>query len=125
MHHLKHSRKLKDDATTSKSKDLRAAVVEGLASTTKVHKERKSPEKGDAPHRPVRTKAQSQNTKMFFDKYLKFAYDLSTPTGVRELEEHFFPTNANAMRGDQQRSKVNPHAKGDSGEKTKPSEGLE
>lgn len=125
MHHLKHSRKMKDDATTSKSKDLRAAVVEGFATTTKAHKERKSPEKGDAPHRPVRTKAQTQNTKIFFDKYLKFAYDLSTPTGVRELEEHFFPTNSNAMMRDPQRSKVNPHVKGDSGEKPKASEDLE
>ncbi|EDW29258.1 GL18510 [Drosophila persimilis] len=39
-----------------------------------------------SPHRERNNK-----TKSFFDKYLKFAYDLSTPEGVRQLEAHFFP----------------------------------
>lgn len=123
---LKKSRQYKDDPTTSKSK-VDPAVVEGFS--TKAHKEPKQPEKGDAPARPVRTKNQSHNTKIFFDKYLKFAYDLSTPSGVRQLEEHFFPVDPNAGR-EPARSKANPYAKVlraacEQGEKPKGSEGFE
>ncbi|KAH8392816.1 hypothetical protein KR215_001855, partial [Drosophila sulfurigaster] len=72
------------------AKDLRSAVVENI-SANKQAKEQKSPDKPEAAQRSTRTKNQSHNTKVFFDKYLKFAYDLSTPSGVRQLEEHFFP----------------------------------
>ncbi|KAH8403396.1 hypothetical protein KR222_011860, partial [Zaprionus bogoriensis] len=90
--HVKQSRKSKVDAAISKTRDLRSAVIDGLTDT-KAPKEAKPLEKPEAPPRPMRTKNQSHNTKVFFDKYLKFAYDLSTPSGVRQLEEHFFPTD--------------------------------
>ncbi|KAH8325902.1 hypothetical protein KR067_009929 [Drosophila pandora] len=59
-------------------------------------KEVKSP-KGNHTHRhPRHTTA--NRTKTYFDKYLKFAFDLSTPEGVKQLEDHFFP---NPQPGDQ------------------------
>lgn len=59
-------------------------------------KEAKSP-KGTHSHRhPRHTTA--NRTKTYFDKYLKFAFDLSTPEGVKQLEDHFFP---NPQPGDQ------------------------
>ncbi|KAL7740305.1 hypothetical protein ACLKA6_018751 [Drosophila palustris] len=91
--HARHSRKVKLADSVSRTKDLRSAVVETIL-VSKQLKESKSPEKPEKPEtsqRQIRTKNQSHNTKVFFDKYLKFAYDLSTPTGVRQLEEHFFP----------------------------------
>ncbi|XP_034472970.1 uncharacterized protein LOC117780523 [Drosophila innubila] len=88
--HARHSRKVKPDNSVSRSKDLRSAVVETIL-VSKHLKEPKSPEKPETSQRQIRTKNQSHNTKVFFDKYLKFAYDLSTPTGVRQLEDHFFP----------------------------------
>lgn len=94
--HVRHSRKLKLEDSVPKTKDLRSAVVETI-SANKQPKESKTPEKPEASHRQIRTKNQSHNTKVFFDKYLKFAYDLSTPTGVRQLEEHFFPNQSNGM----------------------------
>ncbi|KAH8263540.1 hypothetical protein KR044_010262, partial [Drosophila immigrans] len=75
----------------SAAKDVRSAVVENINASKSAAKEPKSPEKPEAAQRPIRAKNQSHNSKLFFDKYLKFAYDLSTPTGVRQLEDHFFP----------------------------------
>ncbi|XP_017082360.2 uncharacterized protein LOC108115435 [Drosophila eugracilis] len=40
------------------------------------------------------TRHNSNRTNNFFDKYLKFAFDLSTPEGVKKLEEHFFPNQS-------------------------------
>jgi len=91
---LRHSRKLKLEDSVPKPKDLRSAVVETI-SHNKQLKEAKALEKPETSNRQIRTKNQSHNTKVFFDKYLKFAYDLSTPTGVRQLEEHFFPNQSN------------------------------
>ncbi|KAH8351990.1 hypothetical protein KR084_001007 [Drosophila pseudotakahashii] len=43
------------------------------------------------------TRHSTNRTKNYFDKYLKFAFDLSTPDGVQKLENHFFPNqNPNA-----------------------------
>ncbi|KAH8377301.1 hypothetical protein KR093_004746, partial [Drosophila rubida] len=88
----RHStRRVKFDGSVPK--DVRSAIAENI-NASKQAKESKLAEKPEAAQRPTRTKNQSHNTKVFFDKYLKFAYDLSTPTGVRQLEEHFFPNEA-------------------------------
>ncbi|XP_016931564.2 uncharacterized protein [Drosophila suzukii] len=40
------------------------------------------------------TRSSTNRTKNYFDKYLKFAFDLSTPEGVQKLEDHFFPNQS-------------------------------
>ncbi|EDV99345.1 uncharacterized protein LOC6566551 [Drosophila grimshawi] len=84
--HIRQTRKHRLDGAVSKMR------TDELLTTSKHLKETKSPHKADnaAPH-PTRNKNQSHNSKVFFDKYLKFAYDLSKPDGVRQLEAHFFP----------------------------------
>ncbi|EDV54539.2 uncharacterized protein LOC6548831 [Drosophila erecta] len=45
-----------------------------------------------SPNITARTARHNTNrTKNYFDKYLKFAFDLSTPEGIQKLEAHFFP----------------------------------
>lgn len=101
----KQARKSKLDAAASKSKNLRPTAAETTLPTNKHAKESKSPDKADAAaQRQIRTKNQSHNTKIFFDKYLKFAYDLSTPDGVRQLEAHFFPADNHANKQPRKKS---------------------
>ncbi|XP_064535157.1 uncharacterized protein LOC135426098 [Drosophila montana] len=109
-HLVKQTRKPKLDGTVSRTRGLRATAAETTLSPSKQPKETKSPDKAEpAAHRQIRTKNQSHNTKVFFDKYLKFAYDLSTPDGVRQLEAHFFPAETH-------QSKQNTRKKSDSGD---------
>lgn len=90
----KQTRKPKLDGAASRTKNLRPTPAETALAPNKHAKESKSPDKADAAaQRQIRSKNQSHNTKIFFDKYLKFAYDLSTPDGVRQLEAHFFPSD--------------------------------
>ncbi|TDG49936.1 hypothetical protein AWZ03_003712 [Drosophila navojoa] len=99
----KQARKPKLDGPASRTKNLRPTPAETALPTNKHAKESKSPDRADA-QRQIRTKNQSHNTKIFFDKYLKFAYDLSTPDGVRQLEAHFFPTDNPANRQTRKKS---------------------
>ncbi|XP_017847197.1 uncharacterized protein LOC108603151 [Drosophila busckii] len=88
------ARKLKAELLKEKSAVAVATATTAAAATEskpKPSKEYKALEKAEPAPRPVRTKQQIAHTKLFFDKYLKFAYDLSTPEGVRKLEAHFFP----------------------------------
>ncbi|XP_017043884.1 uncharacterized protein LOC108089913 [Drosophila ficusphila] len=58
----------------------------------KEHKESRVKGGAKSPTISHRTSRHNTNhTKNYFDKYLKFAFDLTTPEGVRKLEEHFFP----------------------------------
>ncbi|EDW64469.1 uncharacterized protein [Drosophila virilis] len=111
--YVKQTRKPKLDGTVSRTRGLRATAAETTLAPGKQPKETtKSPDKAEpAAHRQIRTKNQSHNTKMFFDKYLKFAYDLSTPDGVRQLEAHFFPAEVH-------QNKPNARKKSDSGDST-------
>ncbi|KRF98318.1 uncharacterized protein Dwil_GK27145 [Drosophila willistoni] len=54
-------------------------------------------------HRQKRVKSSNNHTKNFFDKYLKCAYDLSTPEGVRKLEAHFFPPSEEPQQSEQRK----------------------
>nr|NP_610039.1 uncharacterized protein Dmel_CG15475 [Drosophila melanogaster]AAF53901.1 uncharacterized protein Dmel_CG15475 [Drosophila melanogaster] len=63
---------------------------------TKDQQDPKEPKEPKVPKEPKDLKASGarQNinrTKNYFDKYLKFAFDLSTPDGIQKLEDHFFP----------------------------------
>lgn len=61
----------------------------------KPQKEPKEPQAKGAEKSPNvshrHSRHQAERTKNYFDKYLKFAFDLSTPEGVKQLEAHFFP----------------------------------
>ncbi|XP_017859437.1 PREDICTED: uncharacterized protein LOC108611360 [Drosophila arizonae] len=112
----KQARKPKLDGAASRTKNLRPTPAETALPTNKHAKESKSPDKADAAaQRQIRSKNQSHNTKIFFDKYLKFAYDLTTPDGVRQLEAHFFPADNHANRQTRKKSES-----GDTSEKPLP-----
>ncbi|XP_016976006.1 uncharacterized protein LOC108042303 [Drosophila rhopaloa] len=65
---------------------------------SKEHKESKDSRLRGAPKSPNlshrNSRHNSNRTKNYFDKYLKFAFDLSTPDGVQKLEAHFFPNQS-------------------------------
>ncbi|KAH8367026.1 uncharacterized protein LOC110187315 [Drosophila serrata] len=82
----KESRALKEQTeikNNKEHKDLKEA---------KAHKEPQPKGADKSPNLSHRhSRHQSERTKNYFDKYLKFAFDLSTPEGVKQLEAHFFP----------------------------------
>ncbi|KAH8240888.1 hypothetical protein KR026_006836 [Drosophila bipectinata] len=82
----------KDSKVTKEVKEIKESKEAREPKETKPHKdnEAKSP-RGNHSHRSSRNTT-ANRTKTYFDKYLKFAFDLSTPEGVKQLEDHFFPT---------------------------------
>ncbi|XP_016963282.1 translation initiation factor IF-2 [Drosophila biarmipes] len=73
----KEAREPRDPKELKESKDPKAKAAE------------KSPS-----HSHRSTRSSTNRTKNYFDKYLKFAFDLSTPEGVQKLEDHFFPNQS-------------------------------
>ncbi|KAH8255326.1 hypothetical protein KR038_001115 [Drosophila bunnanda] len=85
----KESRALREQTEIKKTKehkDLKEAKALKVPKDPQAKGADKSP---NLSHRHSRH--QSDRTKNYFDKYLKFAFDLSTPEGVKQLEAHFFP----------------------------------
>ncbi|XP_017022084.1 uncharacterized protein [Drosophila kikkawai] len=73
-------------------KDLKNSKVYRDPKEAKPIKEPQPKGADKTPHASHRhSRHQSDRTKTYFDKYLKFAFDLSTPEGVKQLEAHFFP----------------------------------
>ncbi|KAH8317822.1 hypothetical protein KR074_011163 [Drosophila pseudoananassae] len=82
----------KDSKVIKEVKEIKESKEARGPKETKPHKDKeaKTP-KGNHSHRSSRHTT-ANRTKTYFDKYLKFAFDLSTPEGVKQLEDHFFPT---------------------------------
>ncbi|SPP79447.1 uncharacterized protein LOC117582579 [Drosophila guanche] len=74
-------------------KSPRIAIPVATAQHVPLKKSKGSKEVRAKPRSKSPSPEKSNRNKSFFDKYLKFAYDLSTPEGVRQLEAHFFPTD--------------------------------
>ncbi|KAH8249386.1 hypothetical protein KR032_009144 [Drosophila birchii] len=83
---LREQVEVKDFKNTKEYKDVKEAKTPKEPKETQAKGADKSP---NLSHRHSRH--QSDRTKNYFDKYLKFAFDLSTPEGVKQLEAHFFP----------------------------------
>ncbi|EDX05629.1 protein spalten [Drosophila simulans] len=92
---------LKDARAAMEPKDFRHVKE------PKDQKEPKEPKEPKAPKEPKESKDLKGNvarqnpnrTKNYFDKYLQFAFDLSTPDGVQKLEDHFFPNQNRTASG--------------------------
>ncbi|BFF95881.1 uncharacterized protein DMAD_13189 [Drosophila madeirensis] len=74
-------------------KSPRIAIPVATAQHVPLKKSKGSKEVRAKPKSKSPSPEKSNRNKSFFDRYLKFAYDLSTPEGVRQLEAHFFPTD--------------------------------
>ncbi|XP_039481760.1 chromodomain-helicase-DNA-binding protein 7 [Drosophila santomea] len=77
---FRHFKEPKDQKETKESKEPMES------------KDQKAKGADKSPNITHRTARHNTNrTKNYFDKYLKFAFDLSTPEGVQKLDAHFFP----------------------------------
>ncbi|KAH8281422.1 hypothetical protein KR054_000405 [Drosophila jambulina] len=89
---VREQTEFKDFKSTKEYKDLKEAKA---FKEVKAFKEPKDLQPKGADRSPNlshrHARHQSDRTKNYFDKYLKFAFDLSTPEGVKQLEAHFFP----------------------------------
>ncbi|KAH8412811.1 hypothetical protein KR009_005878 [Drosophila setifemur] len=101
------------------SKDIKEFKAHKESKEPREHREPKEPKKHKDSNEPKETKVKGESkslshrhttsrSKSYFDKYLKFAFDLSTPEGVKQLEAHFFPN---------QPSEQNPLSTGNSSQR--------
>ncbi|KAI8043093.1 hypothetical protein M5D96_004419 [Drosophila gunungcola] len=100
----KETRELQETKEFKELKELREPQAHKAPKDAREKVANKSPNRA--------SRHNSNRTKNYFDKYLKFAFDLSTPEGVQQLDAHFFPNqsigqdpnapaSSNLKRGDQ------------------------
>ncbi|XP_044251036.1 small ribosomal subunit protein bS6 [Drosophila takahashii] len=107
---IKELKETKEFKVFKEPKEIRCFKEPKELKELREHKEQKEPRELKEPKEPKETKDpkvkgadksphlshrstrhNTNRTKNYFDKYLKFAFDLSTPEGVKKLEDHFFP----------------------------------
>ncbi|XP_017120655.1 uncharacterized protein LOC108141687 [Drosophila elegans] len=82
----KETRELQETKEFKELKELREPQAHKAPKDAREKVANKSPNRA--------SRHNSNKTKNYFDKYLKFAFDLSTPEGVQKLDAHFFPNQS-------------------------------